>query len=48
MLVSMLFLTVKYLIYTDVEFGINSKILHIISSALFIYLNIRLKIRLIY
>ena len=40
----MSFLTVKYLIFicTDDEFAINSKILHIISSILFIYLNIRL------
>ena len=33
---------------TDDEFAINSKVLHIFSSILFIYLNIRLKIRWIY
>ena len=41
-------LTVKYFICTDDEFAINSRILHIINPILFIYLNIRLKIRWIY
>ena len=38
----------KTMTSTDDEFAINSKVLHIFSSILFIYLNIRLKIRWIY